>query len=215
MELMEPAKATRRYNSRGRQAQARRNRDAVLDAAQERFLTGGYAATTIASTAGDAGVSVETVYKAFGGKAGLVRAIYERGLSGEGPVPAPQRSDEMQAHETDPETIVRNWGILSTEVAPQVAPILLLIRSAAAADPDMALLLRDSDRQRRERMGQNARTLADRGHLRPGVTLAQATDILWTFSSPELYELLVLRSGWDLGYYGRFLGDSMTAALLP
>jgi AcrR family transcriptional regulator len=212
---MEPAKTTRRYNSRGRQAQAARHRDAVLDAAQERFLADGYAATTIASTADDAGVSVETVYKAFGGKAGLVRAIYERGLSGEGPVPAPQRSDAMQADETDPETIVRNWGILSTEVAPQVVPILLLIRTAAAADPDMALLLRDSDLQRRERMRQNARTLADRGDLRAGVTLAQATDILWTFSSPELYELLVLRSGWDVGKYGRFLGDSMTAALLP
>jgi hypothetical protein len=37
-----------------------------------------------------------------------------------------------------------------------------------------------------------------RGHLRTGVTLEHATDILWTFSSPELYELLVLRSSWDL-----------------
>jgi hypothetical protein len=48
------------------------------------------------------------------------------------------------------------------------------------------------------------------------VTLEHTTDVLWTFSSPELYELLVLRSGWDLPTYGRFLGEAMIgAALLP
>jgi AcrR family transcriptional regulator len=211
---MKPDKSTRRYDSRGRQAQARRTRDAVLDAARRRFLADGYAATTISAIAGDAEVSVETVYKGFGGKAGLVRSIYERDLAGQGPVPAPQRSDAMQNRETDPEAIVRAWGILSTEVAPLVSPIHLLIRVAATTDPDMADLLRDSDHQRRERMRHNARTLADRGHLRDGVSLEQATDIMWTFSSPELYELLVLRCGWDLPRYGRFLSDSMIGALL-
>ncbi|MGH3646029.1 MAG: TetR/AcrR family transcriptional regulator [Micromonosporaceae bacterium] len=47
----------------------------------------GYAATTLAAIAREAGVSVETIYKAFGGKSGLVRALYERGLTGIGPVP--------------------------------------------------------------------------------------------------------------------------------
>ncbi|MCW2939282.1 MAG: putative transcriptional regulator, TetR family protein [Actinomycetia bacterium] len=212
---MEQAGSTRRYDSRGRQAQARRNRETVLDIARRRFLADGYAATTIAAIAKGAEVSVETVYKAFGGKAGLVRAIYEQSLAGAGPIPAPQRSDEMQNRETDPATIVRGWGILSTEVAPVVSPIHLLIRAAAATDPDMAVLLHDSDRQRRERMRHNARTLADRGHLRTGLTLDQATDILWTYSSPELFELLVLRCGWDLPRYGRFLSDAMIGALLP
>jgi hypothetical protein len=96
----------------------------------------------------------------------------------------------MQAAEHDPHIIVSRWGILSTEVAPLVAPVHLLIRDAAAADPEMAALLRDSDRQRRERMHHNARTLADRGHLKHGVTLEDATDVLWTYSSPEIYELL-------------------------
>jgi len=50
----------------------RRSQEAVLEAAQRRFLRAGYGATTIAA---DAAVSVETIYKAFGGKRGLVRAI--------------------------------------------------------------------------------------------------------------------------------------------
>jgi AcrR family transcriptional regulator len=208
-------KRSRAYDSRGRQAQARRNRDAILDIARTSFLAHGYAATTMASIAGAAGMSVDTVHKAFGGKAGLVRAIYERSLAGEGPVAAPRRSDDMQAAEHDPHTIVRHWGTLSTEVAPLVAPVHLLIRDAAAADHEMAALLRDSDRQRRERMRHNAQTLDDRGHLKPGITLEDATDVMWTYSSPELYELLVIRCGWNLTRYGRFLAESIAAALLP
>src|ERR1051326_9196370 len=102
--------------------------------------------------------AADTVYKAFGGKAGLVRAIYERGLTGEGPIPAERRSDAMQAAETDPYAVVHRWGVLGAEVAPLVAPVHLLIRDAAATDRDMADLLRDSDRQRRDRMRHNAAT---------------------------------------------------------
>jgi AcrR family transcriptional regulator len=215
MNLMNTGKRGRAYDSRGRQAQAGRNRDAILGIARAGFLAQGYAATTMASIAGQAGLSVDTVHKAFGGKAGLVRAIYEQSLAGEGPVAAPQRSDEMQSAEHDPRTIVGRWGALSTEVAPLVAPIHLLIRDAAATDPEMAALLGDSDRQRRDRMCHNARTLADRGHLKPGITLEDATDVMWTYSSPELYELLVIRCGWNLTRYGRFIADSMAAALVP
>ena len=41
----------------------------------------------------------------------------------------------------------------------------------------------------------NARRLHDAGHLRDGTTIRQAADVLWTYSAPELYELLVLRRG--------------------
>jgi AcrR family transcriptional regulator len=212
---MANVKTSRRYDSAGRQRQALRTRATVLDVAQRRFIEDGYAASTVAAVAGDAGVSVETVYKTFGGKPGLVRAIHERGLAGSGPVPAPHRSDAMQDRERNPRAIIRNWGRLTTEVAPRVAPILLLIRSAAATDPEMAELLTESDAQRLRRMRHNARSLADRGHLRPGVTLGAATDVLWTYSSPDLYDLLVVRRHWSVQRYGRFVADAMIAALLP
>jgi AcrR family transcriptional regulator len=109
---MERKKPKRRYDSTGRQVQARRSREAILDAAQMLFLDAGYAATTIAAIAAEAGVSVETIYKAFGGRPGLVRAIYQRGLEGREPVPAFQRSDAMRERETDPQAIMRNWGAL-------------------------------------------------------------------------------------------------------
>jgi AcrR family transcriptional regulator len=212
---MATVKSKRRYDSSGRQAQARRNREAILDAAQRQFLEGGYATTTIAAVAAEAGVSVETIYKAFGGKPGLVRAIYDRGLVGRQAVPAYQRADEMREGETDPRTIMRNWGRIASEVHSMVSPIERLVRAAAASDPDMAALLQAHNDLREARARHHARFLRERGYLRQGVTLGQATDILWTCTSDELYDLLVVQRGWSLPRFARFLGDYMIAALLP
>ena len=63
-------------------------------------------------------------------------------------------------------------------------------------------------------MRHNARRLQQRGWLRPGISLAKATDILWTYSSAELYDLLVVKSRWPVKQYGEFIGDALIAALL-
>jgi AcrR family transcriptional regulator len=216
---MEPkssgVKPKRQYDSRRRRQQAVRTREAILDTARRLFLTGGYANTTIAAIAQAADVSVETIYKAFRGKPGLVRAIWEKGLEGSGPIPAERRSDEIQAQEEDPYRVLHSWGTLVTEVAPQASPILILVRTAAATDPEMASLLEEVDQARLRRMEHNARSLQERGLLRGGITLEQIRDVLWTYSSPELYELLVVRRGWSLERYGRFVTEAMIAAVLP
>ena len=204
----------RPYDSRARRAQADRNRSTILHSARQRFLADGYSVTTIAAIADDAQLSIDTIYKTFGGKGGLVRAIYEESLLGSGPTAAPLRSDELQNSEVDAHRIVRGWGTLTAEVAPLVAPIHRLVRDAAAADPEMAALLRDSDSSRRARMRHNAQTLAEKGQLRFGITVAEATDVMWAFSAPELFDLLVLRSGWSPDRFGRYVADSLESALL-
>ena len=61
-------------------------------------------------------------------------------------------------------------------------------------------------------MRHNAKSIA--GHLRPGLDPAAAADIMWTYSSPDLYDLLVVRRRWSRSRYGRFVADSLTSALL-
>lgn len=207
-------KPRRRYDSPRRAEQAQQTRAAVTSAAQRLFLRDGFAVTTIAAIAAEAGVSAETIYKAFGGKPGLVRAICDRALAGEGPVPAQARSDHLQASEPDPRAIISGWGALTAEVAPRVAPILLLLRAAAVTDPQMADLRTEIETSRLRRMTSNARRLHQAGHLRAGLTADHAGEIMWTYSSPELYELLVLRRGWSPRQYGAFIAEAMTAALL-
>lgn len=186
----------------------------MLNAAGRRFLRDGYAATTVASVASDAGASVEMIYKAFGGKPGLVRALWETGLAGEGPVHAEIRSDEMSGVETDPLVIIASWARLSTEVAPRAAPILLLVRAAAATDPDMESLKQELDDQRLARMTHNADALARGGHLREGITRDHARDVLFTYTTAEIYEQLVLRLGWSLDDFAQFLRQGIAATLL-
>jgi AcrR family transcriptional regulator len=212
---LENVKSKRRYNSSGRLEQARRNRAAILQAAERQLGERGYASATVAAIAAEAGVSVETIYKGFGGKAGLVRAIYERGLAGSGPAPAYRRSDDMREREQDPTTIMREWGLLTAEVAAQVTPIRLLMRAAAVTDQEMAALLEEIDGERLKRMRHHARFLKDRGYLREGVSLAEATDILWVCSSAELYELLVLKRGWSLPRFAQYVTQFMIVSLLP
>jgi AcrR family transcriptional regulator len=187
----------------------------MLEVARRLFLADGYAATTIAAIAAAAGVSVEAVYKAFGNKSGLLRAIAEAALAGPGAVPTMQRSDEMGSHETDPYSLVRNWAEFAAEVTPRLAPVILLIRSAAGTSAEMADLLAQLDADRLHRMAHQARLLNDRGYLRPDVTEIEARDVMWAYTDPALYELLVLRQAWPLARFRDFLGDALTAALLP
>ena len=207
-------KRKRIYDASRRRELARRNQAKIVESAERRFLRDGYATTTVAAIAADADVSADTIYKSFGGKPGLVRAIRIRALQGERPVPAEQRSDELHTHDSDPAAIIQAWGTLTAEIAPRVSPILLLIRDAAATDPDVEALREEMDADRLRRMTQNARRLLDAGHLRPGLKLAHAADVLWTYSSPELYELLVLRRGWTPERYGRFVAAAMIEALV-
>lgn len=209
-----PVKRRRSYDSTRRREQARHTRKVVLDVARRFFLRDGFAGTTVAAIAREAAVSPDTIYKTFGGKPGLVRAIYEASLAGAGPVHAETRSDELQTTEGDPLVIMRGIGKLAAEVAPRAAPVVLLIRDAARADPDMAALKADLDRQRLERMTHNARNLAAAGHLRPDLTVEEAGEIGWTYSAPELYELLILTLGWPLERFAGFIADALAAHLL-
>ena len=60
-----------------------------------------------------------------------------------------------------------------------------------------------------------ARALHQEGQLRPDVSVEEAGDMLWTCNSPEVYELLVVQRGWTPERYGRWVADTLTAALLP
>ncbi len=204
----------RSYDASRRRERARRTREAIIAAARRRFLSEGYAATTIGSIAADADASVDTLYKSFGGKAGLLQVMCEQALQGAGPTPAEDRSDAMQASAPDAETMLRGLGTLTTEVAPRIAPLLLLLATAAESDTTVARLREELDAARLARMTTVAGALAAKGPLRAGLSIEDAAEIMWTYSSPELYGLLVGNRHWSPERYGQFVGQSLVDALL-
>jgi AcrR family transcriptional regulator len=186
---------------------------AALDVARARFLDQGYAATTDESIAEAAGVSTATVYKSYGGKAGLARALCQEALGGDGPVPAEVRSNALRSA-TDARAIIEAWGQLTAEVSPLISPLLLVLRDAALGDPEAASLRAELDHARLTRMATNARHLVRTGQVRPGVTTREVRDVLWSCTSPELYELFVVDRGWTNDRFGRFAADTMIGSLL-
>ena len=203
----------RSYDASRRQAGAQRRREAVLDSAREIFLSDGFTRTTVAAIARGAGVSQETVYKTFGGKPGLVEALYRRALRGAGPVPAYERSDRLRST-PDPREVVRGWSRLATEVGPRVSAIHLLVRDAVIVDATLKPLLDELDADRLARMAENAQFLESAGHLREGVDAEKAADLMWAVTAPEVIEILVFRRGWSLDRYAEFIYDTLTNGLL-
>src|SRR3954452_4265842 len=131
--MNEPVKSRRRYDATRRQEQARRTRATTLAAARRLFLSHGYSATTIAAVAQAAEVSSQQVYKTFGNKAGLVKALFDVAIAGDDePVAMVQRESLTNVREEqDPRKKLRLYADFVAGTAPRHVPIQLLVRAAA------------------------------------------------------------------------------------
>ena len=204
------------YDSSRRRAKARQTRLAVLDAAHVRFVEHGYAATTMAEVATDAGVSVETVYKAFGNKPGLVKAVLDVSVVGDDdPIALMERESIGRIRaEADPHKKLRAYAAHLAETAPRTFPVQFVVREAAAADPGAAEVWEQLQSERLTGMTHLASELDAGGHLRRGTSVEEARDVLWAHNSVELWHLLVIQRAWDTERYGSWIGEQLVSALL-
>ena len=80
--MTDPVKPRRAYRSTRRaELVAQTRRDIVMSAGQA-FRERGYVGVTMPSIADAAGVGVETIYRAFGSKAGLFKAVIDAAVAG-------------------------------------------------------------------------------------------------------------------------------------
>jgi AcrR family transcriptional regulator len=206
----------RRYHSPRRQEQAEATRMAILEAAKRRFERDGYAATTMAQVAQEAGVALKTVYLAFDTKSGLLRALWHlllRGDEEDAPIGERPWYREVLA-EPDPERAVRLGAHSARLVKERAGALLGVIRAAAATDSDAAELWRRIETDFYDNQRRFVQTLHDKGALRPGLGVDRGADIMWTLNHPELWHLLVGARGWSPQQYERWFGDTICAQLL-
>jgi AcrR family transcriptional regulator len=177
---------------------------------REHRANGGFEALVV-------GVSVQTVYKAFGNKARLAKAVFDVAMAGDDDaVPMLQRASLSRVRdEPDARAKFRLYGEFLAEVAPRHVPVQLVIRDAATSDPEAREAWAQLQAERLNGMTLFARALHDDGHLRPGVSANEARDVLWTYNSAELFQLLVLERGWSPKRYGRWIAAGLISALLP
>ena len=208
----------RRYESPLRRDRARETRAAVLQAGYARFLSVGYASTTLAAVAADASVSVDTVYKTFGSKRGLLAAVMDVNVGGDDePVAVLDRElpQRMRA-EPDQRVQVAMFAAGMAGELERMRPLDDVLRSAAAADPEVAAARHEqNDRQRHAAMTTVVGWIRTRGPLRDGLDLDTAADVVWALTSPEMHHMLLDTRGWDRTKYEDWLRITLELSLLP
>jgi AcrR family transcriptional regulator len=206
----------RRYDSTRRREQARETRRRILEAARRLFVARGYAGTTIEAVAQEAGVAVETVYAAFGSKRALISGLVGMLVGGDDTqIPLLERpGPQAVRRERDPRRQLRAFADDITPILGRVAPLLEVIRCAAATEPELAGLLQQMQRARLANFTRLVEWVASNGPLREGLELADAAETIWTLASGEVYRLLTGDRGWSPERYARWLGDSLVALLL-
>lgn len=203
------------YDNSARAAAARRTRGRVVTAAHEHLLAHGWAGTTIRAVAQAAGVSPETVYKAFGGKAGLLKAVYDQVIAGDDDA-VPLRDRPLFRPLVLADTAARAaraYADIAAHFADRAGPLLRVALSSRGADPDVRAF---AEQIRAERLTGVRMVLAQwqqRGWLRQDRTLGDAVDVTWTLISPEVHELLHSR-GWATDRYRDWLVDALLRTVL-
>ena len=197
--MAEPVKPHAPYNSPRRRQQAERHppgRSSTRPSAL--FEAQGYAATTMAAIAAEAGVALKTVYVAFETKSRLLRALWHLLL----------RGDQEDVPVGRPPLVPRGArGARPRAAAAPHRPQLAHGQGARRRDP-----ARDPQRRRRRSRRRRAvaaiqsefyenqrpivRAVEEHGGLAPGLDVTRATDILWTLNHPDVWHLLVGQRGW-------------------
>jgi hypothetical protein len=97
----------------------------------------------------------------------------------------------------------------------RLAPLVVALRAAASANPELAQLWREISERRARNMRDLADDLATTGELRTDLGRDEIADVIWTMNSSEYYALFVLERGWTPERFERWLLDAWTRLLLP
>jgi AcrR family transcriptional regulator len=205
----------RRYESPRRRAQADATKHDILAAAQRLFERQGYAATTMAAIAAEAGVALKTVYLAFETKGGVLQAVWNTLLRGDDDRPVDEHAWYREVlDEPDPDRRLELNARNSTQGKLRVSAIAEVIREAAPSDEEIGALWNRIQTEYRANQRAVVERLAEDGRLASGLDVERAADVLWAVNHPNTWQLLVGERGWTPEEYERWACDTARAQLL-
>jgi AcrR family transcriptional regulator len=205
---------TRRYNSSARQEEARSRRAAIVEAAARLFLDDGYAETTIAQVAREAGVSPQLVYASFDGKAGLLAGVLDLfGAGDDEEVLIRDRPEWVALQEIrDPAERLRQAGRMVAEINGRVGAFQVLLDRAGVGDTAVGELRAGMLAAMREDYQVNVnRWGAD---LRPDLGPERVADVLRVITGPQVWHGFVVDGDWSQEQYADWVADALVRLLL-
>jgi AcrR family transcriptional regulator len=199
-----PAKTAKRsYNSSRRTLQAAQTREEVLLAATQLFGETGWAGTTLAAIADEAGVSVETIYKGFGSKKALLRQAIDVAIVGDAEaIPLAERPEYAALGEgTLDERIARGIALVA-EIHERSAGVWRAIVEAAASDEEVDVWRVEIEGRRRLEIERSMALILGREIDERTISL------LWVLLGPDSYRALVVDGGLSRAGYEAMLDDA-------
>lgn len=206
----------REYTSPLRAEQAEATRQRIISAARALLLERGYAGTTLDQIARQARVARPTLTGYFPNKPALLQSVLRSVVSGAAQEEEPSIGEQLRAllEIADPQELLAAIASLYRIANERAFELFEIMRKAAAADPKIEKQRRVGAEARRRDQAPIAQHLRRRRALRSELTARQATDILWLYSSSDLYRLLVKDSTWPPKRYERWLAKALKDALL-
>jgi AcrR family transcriptional regulator len=216
--MAQTVKPRRQYDSRRRREQAAQTRHDIEVAADTLFRERGYVGTSMPAIAAEAGVVVETVYRAFGSKSALFKAVIESALAGgskraETP-PAERPAIRAVIEETDPRRKLELYAATQPGVHGRSGPLYRVLVAAADSDPELRDVLDAMEARRLHGLGGLASQLAESRALRSDMSVENARDVIWTLCSTTVHDLLVRQRGWSAETYQHWLAAALQRLLL-
>ncbi|WP_067477336.1 TetR/AcrR family transcriptional regulator [Nocardia amamiensis] len=188
----EPAR--RRYDSLRRTAQAQQTSAEIARAARELFVAKGWAATTVRDVARTAGVSVPTVYSAYGNKTGLTQALTDAAdLSAD----LPMLLADLEAA-AEPRRQLAAMVAYDRRLYERAGDVLVLLREAARTEPELAQAYRDG-RRRGDDAHRQVLSAWPAGTLRDGIDVPTAVDMYAAVCTIDAFTELTAGRGWPPG----------------
>src|SRR5215475_9870659 len=166
----------RRYDNSRRLAQVRATRLKVIDAASSLFIENGYPATTLEAVADTADVALPTLYRLFGSKRALLKAVLDTSFGGDDEhIAFGDRPEQQRARaEPDPASLVRTFARIGRLFMERSSEMFHVLSTAAQVDPEIADLHSDIRRQRHTGQARIVTAIADRDALDPDLSRSEA-----------------------------------------
>ncbi|MGZ2359727.1 TetR/AcrR family transcriptional regulator [Streptomyces sp. 372A] len=198
-----------------RAERSRRTREKVVEAARELFVAQGYGVTSLQEVADRAGVAVQTVYFVFRNKRTLFKEVVDASIAGDSEPVATMEREWFRAACAEPTAVgqLRAHVHGTREILGRVAPIMPLIETAAATDPEIAAQWPDGPDPRYTVQYAAAEALAGKPDTRPGLSTETAADLLFGLLSPQLYLIFVRDRGWSPDRWEDWARAALTSQL--
>jgi AcrR family transcriptional regulator len=198
------AEVKRRYHAPVRTEQAAQTRQRILQAAAEAFAQRGWAGTTIAEVAREAGVTAQAVHLSVGAKPALLIGAIQHAVAGDQlDIPLADREPFRHAYATVADLHQRATAFAAgtRQVYQRAGRLFLVLAQTAGLDPELSALW---DRARSARL-QDCQRLLDLTGRRRRPLRDQLTDLLFVQSGPSVYADLVGDRRWSNDAYQSWL----------